>query len=71
MWAKMNKRRVSNNLVGSKKSIQCFSLCYGLNDTDPIIVKFGKDLEELNDLAFPREVFKTIGIASVLFSFQI
>lgn len=38
MWAKMKQRRVSNHLVGSKKSAQCFLLCYGLSDIDPIIV---------------------------------
>lgn len=38
MWAEMNQRRVSNHLVGSKKSTLCFSLCYGLSDIDPIIV---------------------------------
>lgn len=52
----MNQRRVSNHLVGSKKKALCFSLCYSLNDIDPVTAKLRKDLEEFNDLTFPRKI---------------
>lgn len=71
MQAEKNQMKVSNHLVGSKKTTQCFSWHHGLSDVNPIIAELGKDLEKLNDLTLTGEDFKTLGIASVFFSSQI